>query len=114
MATEETGEGGVTALAEVNAPVFEALVQMTPDTLERSRLDQETYLLARIAALVAMDASAPSCRLTVGTAAEIVMALEKIQGTVVAIAPLAGARVVSAARAVGEAFGPELPTDEEQ
>ncbi|MFF5312932.1 carboxymuconolactone decarboxylase family protein [Streptomyces massasporeus] len=115
MTEEQTGVGGVAALAEANAPVFETLVQMTLDTYERSGLDQETYLLARIAALVAMDASAPSYLLNVGTAAEIGVPLEKIQGTLVAIAPVVGsARVVSAARAIGEAFELELPGEDEQ
>ncbi|WP_329239004.1 carboxymuconolactone decarboxylase family protein [Streptomyces canus] len=115
MAAEGTGASDVAALAEAKAPVFETLVQMTLDTFERSGLDQETYLLARIAALVAMDASAPSYLLNIGTAAETGVPLEKIQGTLVAIAPVVGsARIVSAARAIGEAFGLELPTEEEQ
>ncbi|MDX3801667.1 carboxymuconolactone decarboxylase family protein [Streptomyces sp. AK04-3B] len=115
MAEQATGASGVAALAEADAPVFETLVQMTLDTFERSGLDQETYLLARIAALVAMDASAPSYLLNIGTAAEAGVSLEKIQGTLVAIAPVVGsARVVSAARAIGDAFGLELPGDKEQ
>ncbi|WP_329233903.1 carboxymuconolactone decarboxylase family protein [Streptomyces canus] len=115
MARQETGAGGVAAIAEADAPVFETLLQMTLDTFERSGLDQETYLLARIAALVAMDASAPSYLLNIGTAAEVGVPLEKIQGTLVAIAPVVGsARIVSAARAIGDAFGLELPGEEEQ
>ncbi|MFD9422383.1 MULTISPECIES: carboxymuconolactone decarboxylase family protein [unclassified Streptomyces] len=106
MAEEEKGAGGIAALAEANAPVFETLVRMTLDTFERSGLDQETYLLARIAALVAVDASAPSYLLNIGTAAEVGVPMEKIQGTLVAIAPVVGsARVVSAARAISDAFG---------
>lgn len=114
MAEDKTGAEGVAALAEADAPVFETLVQMNLDTFERSGLDQETYLLARIAALVAMDASAPSYLLNIGTAAEVGVPLERIQGTLVAIAPVVGsARVVSAARAIGEAFGLELGSEDE-
>nr|WSY50972.1 carboxymuconolactone decarboxylase family protein [Streptomyces sp. NBC_00886] len=114
MPQNETGAEGVAALAEANAPVFETLVQMTLDTFERSGLDEETYLLVRIAALVAMDASAPSYLLNIGTAAEVGVPLEKIQGTLVAIAPVVGsARIVSAARAIGDAFGLELSTEDE-
>lgn len=109
MTQQETGAAGVTALAEANAPVFETIVQMTLDTFERSGLDEETYLLARIAALVAMDASAPSYLLNIGAAAELGVPLERVQGTLVAIAPVVGsARVVSAARNIGEAFGLEI------
>ncbi|MBB6419267.1 carboxymuconolactone decarboxylase family protein [Streptomyces massasporeus] len=113
MADGKTGAEGVTALAEADAPVFETLIQMNLDTFERSGLDQEAYLLARIAALVAMDASAPSYLLNIGTAAELGVPLEKIQGTLVAIAPVVGsARVVSAARSIGEAFGLELNAED--
>nr|WSY52058.1 hypothetical protein OG999_19285 [Streptomyces sp. NBC_00886] len=60
-----------------------------------------------------MDASAPSYLLNIGTAAEAGVSLEKIQGTLVAIAPVVGsARIVSAARAIGDAFGLELPGEE--
>ncbi|MGW2835535.1 carboxymuconolactone decarboxylase family protein [Streptomyces sp. NPDC001286] len=114
MAEKGTGAQGVAALAEANAPVFETLVQMTLDTFERSGLDEETYLLARIAALVALDASAPSYLLNIGTAAEAGVPLEKIQGTLVAIAPVVGsARVVSAARSIGEAFELDINTQDE-
>lgn len=114
MAQKETGAEGVTALAEADAPVFETLVQMTLDTFERSGLDDETYLLARIAALVAMDASAPSYLLNIGTAAEAACAAGEDPGTLVAIAPVVGsARVVSAARAIGEAFGLDISTEDQ-
>ncbi|MEV6618696.1 carboxymuconolactone decarboxylase family protein [Streptomyces sp. NPDC051051] len=106
MTEEMTGTGGVSALAEADAPVFETLVQMTLDTFERSGLDPETYLLTRIAALVSMDASPASYLLNIGAADELGVPLERIQGTLVAIAPVVGsARVVSAARSIGEAFG---------
>ncbi|MEV8528220.1 carboxymuconolactone decarboxylase family protein [Streptomyces sp. NPDC052000] len=115
MAAETTGTGGVSALAEADAPVFETLVQMTLDTFERSGLDPETYLLTRIAALVAMDASPASYLLNVGAAEELGVPVEKIQGVLVAVAPVVGsARVVSAARNIGEAFGLALPDEGEE
>lgn len=108
MTKETTGTGGISALAEADAPVFETLVRMTLDTFERSGLDPETYLLTRIAALVAQDASPASYLLNIGTAEELGVPWEKIQGVLVAVAPLVGsARVVSAAGSIGEAF--ELP-----
>ena len=112
MADVTSGTGGVSALAEADAPVFETLVQMTLDTFERSGLDPETYLLTRIAALVAMDASPASYLLNVGAANELGVPLEKVQGVLVAVAPVVGsARVVSAARSIGEAFGLSLPDE---
>lgn len=114
MARKPSGGGsGVGALAEADAPVFETIVQMTLDTFERSGLDPETYLLVRIAALVAIDAAPASYLLNIGTAEEIGVPLERIQGTLVALAPVVGsARVVSAARNIGEAFGLPLHGEE--
>jgi alkylhydroperoxidase/carboxymuconolactone decarboxylase family protein YurZ len=69
-------------------------------------------LLTRIAALVAMGASPASYLLNVGAADENGVSLERIQGTLVAIAAVVGsARVVSAARGMGEAFGLSLRPD---
>ncbi|MFF7971423.1 carboxymuconolactone decarboxylase family protein [Streptomyces sp. NPDC007905] len=110
MTEDITGASGVAALAAADAPVFETLVHMTLDTFERSGLDPETYLLARIAALVALDAAPASYLLNIGTAEELGVPFEKIQGTLVAIAPVVGsARVVSAAQNIGVAFGLDLP-----
>src|ERR1700759_4926286 len=99
-------EQDLNGLAEGQAPVLETLTQMTLNTLERSGLDEETYILTRIAALVAMDAPPASYLLNLGAADELGVPLERVQGTLVAIAPIVGtARVVSAAgnmlRAVG-------------
>lgn len=106
MARETMAERSIGSLAEADAPVFETLVQMQLDTFERSGLDTETYLLVRIAALVAMDAAPSSYLLNVGAAAQNGVPLEKVQGTLVAIAPAVGsARIVSAAGKIAEAFG---------
>jgi alkylhydroperoxidase/carboxymuconolactone decarboxylase family protein YurZ len=113
MAEDMAGAGGVGALAQADAPVFETIVQMTLDTFERSGLDPESYLLVRIAALVAMDAAPASYLLNISTADDLGIPLEKIQGTLVAVAPVVGsARVVSAARSIGEAFGLDLRHEE--
>lgn len=106
MAGETLAERNIGSLAEADAPVFETLVQMQVDTFERSGLDTETYLLARIAALVATDAAPSSYLLNVGAAAESGVPWEKVQGTLVAIAPVVGsARIVSAAGKIAEVFG---------
>ncbi|GAB2449135.1 carboxymuconolactone decarboxylase family protein [Streptomyces incanus] len=117
MAGETIGaEGAGTTPGEAEAPVFDTLVQMTLDAFERSGLDPETYLLTRVAALVAMGASPASYLLNVGAADDIGVPPERIRGTLVAIAPIVGsARVVTAARGIGEAFGlPLLPGGSEE
>ncbi|GGV06630.1 hypothetical protein GCM10010275_53370 [Streptomyces litmocidini] len=94
---------------ESETPLLDTLVQMTLNAFERSGLDPETYLLTRIAALVAMGASPASYLLNVGAADDIGVPPEKIRGTLVAIAPVVGtARVVTAAGGIDEAFGLRL------
>jgi len=94
------------AIAQGEAPVLETLAQMTVHTLERSNLDEETYLLVRIAALVAMDAAPMSYLMNIGAADAIGVPLERVQGTLVAIAPIVGtARIVSAAGKIVRSFG---------
>jgi len=102
-ASVEENLGGI---AEGSAPVLETLTQMTLNTLERSGLDEETYILTRFAALVAMDAPPISYLLTLGAADDLGVPLERIQGTLVAVAPVVGsARVVSAAGNALRALG---------
>lgn len=112
MAGKTAGAPDDSAPGEADAPVFDTLVQMTLNAFERSGLDPETYLLTRIAALVAMGAAPASYLLNIGAAEEIGVSPERIRGTLVAVAPVVGsARVVTAARGLGEAFGLALLPD---
>jgi hypothetical protein len=100
-------------LGEGDAPVLETLAQMTAHSLERSGLDEETYTLVRFAALAASDAAPVSYLLNLGAAEDIGVPLEKIQGTLVAIAPVIGtARTVSAAGNIVRAIGLAVAIDE--
>jgi 4-carboxymuconolactone decarboxylase len=90
-----TPEDRLRALAAGQASVLEALAQMQVGALERSGLDEETYLLIRLAALVATDAAPDAYRAHLG---EPGLPTAKVLGAVVAIAPVVGsARVLSAA-----------------
>jgi 4-carboxymuconolactone decarboxylase len=94
-----TPEDRLRALAAGRASVLESLAQMQAGTLERSGLDRDTYLLVRLAALVATDAAPVSYRAQLGAAAGGPgLPVAKIIGVLGAIAPLVGsARVLSAA-----------------
>jgi 4-carboxymuconolactone decarboxylase len=84
------------ALADGQAGALEALAQMQLGSLERSKLDEETYLLVRLAALVATDAAPVAYQAHLGGQAAIPAA--KILATLIAVAPVVGsARVLSAA-----------------
>jgi alkylhydroperoxidase/carboxymuconolactone decarboxylase family protein YurZ len=106
MTIETSPQQNIGAIARGEGPVLETLAQMTIDTFERSGLEPRTYALVRIAALVAMDAAPASYLLNVGTAADLGVTPEGIQGTLVAVAPVVGtARIVSAASKMVRALG---------
>ena len=104
--SESSSESALTSIAAGDAPVLERLVAMNLDSMEHSQLDQKTYFLVRLAALVAMDAAPVSYLINLGMAADSGVELEDAQGMLIAIAPLVGtARVASAAGKVLRAFG---------
>jgi 4-carboxymuconolactone decarboxylase len=99
-------EKNIEALAHGDRPVLEQLAQMTIDTRARSGLDKQTYILVRIAALIATDAAPVSYLVNLGAAGEVGVPVEDIQGTLVAVAPIVGtARIVSAASKMISALG---------
>jgi len=99
--TQTAPDNALSRIAAGDAPVLETLLEMNLDAAERSGLDTETYLLVRLAALVAMDAAPVSYLITLGVAADSGLTAERIQGVLIAIAPVVGsARVTAAAGAI--------------
>lgn len=99
--TQTAPDHALDRIAEGDAPLLETVFAMQLDALERSGLDAETYVLVRLAALVAMDAAPVSYVMNLGLAAEAGVTVEEVQGTLIAIAPMVGsARVASAAGAI--------------
>ena len=95
----------LSSIAQGNAPVLERLVSMNLDSLENSGLDPQTYFIARLAALIAMDAAPVSYLINLGLAKDAGVTLEQAQGVLIAIAPAVGsARVASAAGKILRAF----------
>jgi alkylhydroperoxidase/carboxymuconolactone decarboxylase family protein YurZ len=111
--TQTAPDNALGAIAAGDTPVLETLLAMHMDALERSGLDDETYLLVRLAALVALDAAPVSYAVTMGVAAETGVTLEKAQSVLIAIAPLVGsARITAAAGAIVRAvLGAEALAD---
>ena len=106
MATNAAPEKTLSDVAGGDAPVLEQLVAMNLDSLEHSNLDEETYHLVRLAALVAMDAAPVSYLINLGAAAESGLSLDRAQGALIAISPIVGsARIASAAGKVLRAYG---------
>ena|SRR5215218_6838336 len=93
-------------MAEGNAPVLETLVKMNEGVPERSGLDDETFMLVRIAALASTGAPPASYLLNLEMASELGLSVEQVQGVLIAIAPVVGsARVASAGSSIAQALG---------
>jgi alkylhydroperoxidase/carboxymuconolactone decarboxylase family protein YurZ len=111
MAKTQKAEDSMKGLAQGDPRVLETLTKMTAGTLERSGLDDQTYMLVRMAALVASDAAPVSYLVNLGAADEAGVSLDKVVGTMVAVAPVVGtARITSAASKMVKAgiLGAEL------
>jgi 4-carboxymuconolactone decarboxylase len=94
---------------QTETPVLDLLSRMTVDSMAVSGLDPETLMLVRIAALVAVDATAPSYLMNLEVANELDVDPEKVRDVLAAVAPIVGtARVVSASAKIIEALAIEL------
>ena len=93
-------------MADEATPVLDTLAGMTAASIERCNLDAREMMLARIAALVAVDAPPASYLLNAGAASDLGVTLEDVQGILVAVAPIVGTpRVMAAAGNITRALG---------
>ena len=98
-------------------PVLDTLTAMTAESIARSRLDPNSLIAARIAALAAVNAPGASYLMHIGPAMDAGVTIEQVQGILVAVAPIIGTpRTASAALNITEALGiviAELEDEEE-
>lgn len=78
-------------------PLLSLIERMTADSLEASTLDATEIMLARIAALVAVDAPPASYLLNLTAASEVGVDADKVRGVLLAVAPIVGTPRVTAA-----------------
>ena len=91
---------------ESETPVSDTLLEMTATSLDNSDLGPRELMIARIAALVAVDAPAASYALNALPAAESSITLDDVEDILVAVAPIVGtARIVSATANIAEGLG---------
>jgi hypothetical protein len=91
---------------ENDTPVSDTLLAMTVVSLENSDLGPRELMIARIAALVAVDAPAASYALNAVPATESDIDLDDVEDILVAVAPIVGTtRIVSAAANIAEGLG---------
>jgi alkylhydroperoxidase/carboxymuconolactone decarboxylase family protein YurZ len=96
--------GGTFMTAET--PVLDTLTDLTAASAGHNSLPARELMLARIAALIAMDAPPASYLTNAGVAKDVGITAEDIQGVMIAVAPVVGtARVVSAGGNILRALG---------
>jgi alkylhydroperoxidase/carboxymuconolactone decarboxylase family protein YurZ len=84
----------------------DALLQMNAENLEASGLDDASYVLVRLAALVAIDAPVISYEAVLELAKDAGVTSEQIAGVLVGVAPVVGGpRVLTAASRLVQADG---------
>jgi alkylhydroperoxidase/carboxymuconolactone decarboxylase family protein YurZ len=99
---------------EKDTPVLDLLAGMTADSLEASTLDARTFMIARIAAMVAVGAPPASYLLNLGAATDVGIDADTVRGVLTAVAPIVGTpRVVAASGNIVRALGIALDVAEE-
>ena len=94
-------------------PLLDLLKDMTASSLDVTNLDEQTLMLVRIAALVAVDAPPVSYAMNLEAAGEVGVDAEQVRGVLAAIAPIVGTtRVVSATTSIAGALALEVELEE--
>jgi len=89
-----------------DGPVLDTLTDMTAASVEHNSLSPREYMIARLAAMVAVDAPPISYFVSASAIEESGLTAEDIQGVMIAVAPVTGApRVMSAGGHILRALG---------
>jgi hypothetical protein len=100
-------------------PVLETLADITAASIDHNSLSARDFMLARLSALIAVDAPPMSYIANAPAVTEAGLTLEDVQGVMIAVAPVVGTTRVMAAgghilRALGMAIAvAEAEMDEE-
>lgn len=87
-------------------PVLDVLADITAVSIERNSLAPRELMLARLAALIAVDAPPAAYLANAGAAERSGISVDDVQAVMIAVAPVVGtARVVSAGGKVLRALG---------
>src|SRR5438067_12697825 len=89
-----------------DGPVLDTLTDMTAASVAHNSLTPREFMIARLAAMVAVDAPPISYFASASAVQESGMTTEDIQGVMIAVAPVTGApRVMSAGGHILRALG---------
>lgn len=96
-----------------STPVLDTIVDLTTASIEHNTLEPRDFMLARMAALIAVDAPPVSYMANASAAEQGGITSDDIQGIMIAVAPIVGiTRVVSAAGNIFRALGLAIAVDE--
>ena len=87
-------------------PVLDTLTEITAVSVDHNSLSPREYILARLAAMIAVDAPPISWLATAPAVTESGMTIEDVQGVMIAVAPVVGGpRVMAAGGHIARALG---------
>ncbi len=89
-----------------DTPVLDTLADMTAASIEHSSVSPRDFMLARLAALIAVDAPPASWLVNAQAVQESGLTIDDVQGVMIAVAPVVGApRVMAAGGHILRALG---------
>jgi alkylhydroperoxidase/carboxymuconolactone decarboxylase family protein YurZ len=96
---------GRTPVAQ-DTPLLDTVVDINALSIDRSSLEGRELMLARLAALVAVEAPPASYLMNGAAAEEVGVTAEDVRGVLIAVAPIVGTpRVIAAAGNIADALG---------
>jgi Carboxymuconolactone decarboxylase family len=89
-----------------NTPVLDTIVDITTASIEHNSVSPRDFMLARLAALIAVDAPPASYLANASAAEQAGLTAADVEGVMIAVAPVVGTpRVMSAAGQILRALG---------
>jgi alkylhydroperoxidase/carboxymuconolactone decarboxylase family protein YurZ len=89
-----------------DTPVLDTLTDITAASIDHNTLSPRDYVLARLAALIAVDAPPLSYIANAAAVTDAGLTIEDVQGVMIAVAPVVGtARVMAAGAHIVRALG---------
>jgi Carboxymuconolactone decarboxylase family len=96
-----------------DTPVLDTLADITAASVEHNNLSAREFMLARLSALIAMDAPPISYIANAPAVTEAGLTVEDVQGVMIAVAPVVGTtRVMSAGGHIVRALGMAIAVSE--
>jgi Carboxymuconolactone decarboxylase family len=96
-----------------DTPVLDTLADITAASVEHNNLSAREFMLARLSALIAMDAPPISYIANAPAVTEAGLTVEDVQGVMIAVAPVVGTtRVMSAGGHIARALGMAIAVSE--